>query len=203
MAAGVCLGISRRLPLPPTHSPALSKPKKGRICPFLCLLGRGCDDGGEGGSAGMVNRKRCSSARGMNLHFRAPRHPKMSCFLAEIHSDIPFKGTARDLASSLCIPMMLWSETLWYPKLQPLEGGVFNHFCILCNILALAKQLCHSIPPPRLHGDVPKLLQPLSGDTHKREACSTIPISACAGSVTPKFIKPLQNPSAISLLRDK
>lgn len=133
MAAGVCLGISRRLPLPPTHSPALSKPKKGRICPFLRLLGRGCDDGGEGGSAGAVNRKPCSSARGMNLHFRAPRHPKMSCFLAEIHPDVLFKGTARDLASPLCIPTMLWSKTLWYLKLQPLEGGFSTTF-VFCAI---------------------------------------------------------------------
>lgn len=117
MAAGVCLGISGRLPLPPTHSPALSKPKKGRICPFLCLLGRGCDDGGEGGSAGAVNRKPGSSARGMNLHFRAPRHPKMSFLLAGVHPDVPLEGTARALASPLRIPAMLWSRSLWYRQL--------------------------------------------------------------------------------------
>lgn len=75
------LRISGRPPLPSTRSSAPSRPKKGRICPFPHLLGRGCDDGGEGGSAGPVNRKPGSSGRGVNLHFRAPLPSQNKVFL--------------------------------------------------------------------------------------------------------------------------
>lgn len=62
--AGLRLGISGRPPLPSTHSLALSRSKKGRVCPFSRMLKRGCDDGGEGSSAGAVNRKPGSSVQG-------------------------------------------------------------------------------------------------------------------------------------------
>jgi len=94
-AASLCLGISGRPPLPATHSPPLLRPKKGRICPFPHLLGRGCDDGGEGGSAGAVNRKPGSSARGDQPAFQgSPASPNRVLFFfpAGFHPTVPFEG---------------------------------------------------------------------------------------------------------------
>ena len=140
----------------PFHpQPGALETQKRKNLPLSLLLGRGCDDGGEGGRARAVNRKPGSSAQGDEPALQgSPSIPKSVFFLAGVHPDVPFEGTGAS-ASPLRIAAMPQSETPCDTKGSPRgcnAGGVgfflfFSHFGIFGNIFAWARQPCRLTLP--------------------------------------------------------